>query len=212
MPTPSLPGYWWDTRINHGRGGWRSQTTGQVVANSRIINLVNELSERSGDRIAELGRQAALGNVTPQEFQRAMQVELRNQYNANTALAKGGWNKVTPSEHGRNGAVLRNEYQHLTSFAQDLADGKLTPEQAAARARLYSGKAYSRFWQEDELERTKDAAYTMYRWRDVRDERECSDCSALAAQGWVPIGTFGTVPGAGDTVCLGNCRCELEYR
>lgn len=39
----------------------------------------------------------------------------------------------------------------------------------------------------------------------------CDDCLDLAKLGIVPIGTLGTVPGAGETECLTNCGCSIRY-
>ncbi|HCB13617.1 MAG TPA: hypothetical protein DEP36_08655, partial [Gammaproteobacteria bacterium] len=83
--------------------------------------------------------------------------------------------------------------------------------QIAARARLYvnaSGAAY---------EYGKLAAviasgnFTEEFWQ-LGDAEHCADCESLNSQGWVKIGTLGTVPRAGATECLVNCQCEIRYR
>lgn len=208
-----LPGYVWDERLRGGRYRHIAEDgrLGNIVSQREITANLRSIHDASALRYGNLAADAANGLISPAEFQRAMQAELKALYNGSSALARGGWSRMGPVEWGRNGQILRGEYRHLAGFAQDLADGKLTPEQAAARARLYSGKAYSRFWAEDALSK-RDAGYHEERWDDTGDNRECADCALLAARGWVPLGGLGTTPGAGDTACLGNCRCELEYR
>jgi hypothetical protein len=36
----------------------------------------------------------------------------------------------------------------------------------------------------------------------------CDECPELADRGWVPIEEMVPI---GDTTCLTNCRCEIEY-
>lgn len=216
-----LPGYAFDPRLG-GTGRYRhvlpDGRLGRIVSRSEIIGLLRDVSDASGAKFAGMARAAVEGRITASEFFRAMQGELRALYNATSALAVGGWNKMGPVEWGRNGRILGlgtkeypvGEYTSLAKFAQAIANGELTPAQAAARARLYAGKAYSRFWAEDRLQQIA-AGMVEERWDDTGDERECDSCRALAARGWVPIGTLPS-PGDGTTPCLGNCRCRLRYR
>jgi hypothetical protein len=213
----TLPGYAWDTRMKGGR--YRvilpDGRLGALVARDTIVGLIRDVHDASAARFGLLAQDAVAGLITPADFQQAMMLELRHLYNASSALAVGGYNNMTAVEWGRNGQILRGEYAYLAGFAQDIADGKLTPAQADARARLYAGKAYSRFWAEHTL--TQQAAgFTEERWNTAADERVCEGgnrlgCAGLGALGWVPIGTLPN-PGDGSTECLGACRCDKEYR
>jgi hypothetical protein len=216
----SLPGFAFDTRMAGGR--YRhvlpDGRLGRLVARDEIVGLLRTVSDASGERFAQLARSAVEGRISSAEFFRTTQSELRALYNSTSALAAGGWNRMTPQLHGANGRILGlgtreypvGEYTSLRNFAQDIADGKLTPAQAEARARLYAGKAYSRFWSV-ETQRLADAGYTEERWVDTKLPNECGDCPELAARGWVPIGTLPD-PGDGTTACLGNCRCSKIQR
>jgi len=115
---------------------------------------------------------------------------------------------------GRNGQILRYEYAYWRDFMREImADGAVWTDKALrARVALYIGKAFSRYWAEDRLQKLNDLDFTEERWYDVADEAECDDCPAFAALNWVPLGTIKTVPGAGATECLGNCRCRMAYR
>lgn len=215
MPNPlraELPGFAWDDRLSGGR--YRrvlpDGRLGRIVSRDEIVGLLRDVSDASGAKFAGMARAAVEGRITPAEFFRAMQGELRALHNACAALGVGGWGKVTPQIWGRNGQTLRGEYAYLRDFCEAVANGELTPAQAAARARLYAGKAYSRFWAEDRLQQIA-AGMVEERWDDTGDDRECSDCHALAARGWVPIGTLPS-PGDGSTECLGACRCSRLVR
>jgi hypothetical protein len=188
---------------------------GALVARDTIVGLIRDVHDASSARFGLLAQDAVAGLITPADFQQAMMLELRHLYNASSALAVGGYNNMTAVEWGRNGQILRGEYAYLAGFAQDIADGKLTPAQADARARLYAGKAYSRFWAEHSLQQLV-AGFTEERWNTAADERVCTGgmrlgCQGLGELGWVPAGTLPN-PGDGSTVCLGACRCAKEYR
>lgn len=213
---PGLPGYTWDTRMSGGR--YRvllpDGRLGALVSADTIRGLVRDLHDASAERFALLAQDAVAGLILPADFQEAMTRELRHLYNASSALAVGGYNNMTSVEYGRNGQILRGEYQALAGFAQDIADGKLTPAQAAARAKLYAGKAYSRFWAEHSLQQANSGA-TTEQWITAADERVCTGgerlgCNELGALGPQPIGTLPN-PGDGSTECLGACRCSKEY-
>jgi hypothetical protein len=214
-----LPGFAWDERMAGGR--YRhvkpDGTLGKLVAARDIASAVTDISDRSARRFSDMAEAVVRGNISAADFQEAMMGELKNLYGATSALARGGYANMTPAEWGRNGGILRKEYEYLADFAQALNNEELTVAQARARAALYPGKAFSRYWDEDR--RLKRAGgFTEERWRAVGDERTCTStdgktgCAERHAMGWVPIGTHETSPDAGDTPCLGNCRCTLEYR
>lgn len=202
-----LPAYAWDARTAR----YRSLATGRYVARRNIVELLRAVTDSAADRMANVARLAAKGDISPAVFERAMQTELKRAANAAAAMGAGGWDRMTPAHHGRTGAALRVQYQFLRGFVQDIADGKLAEANAAARAALYAGSAYNRYWVEERrgmLATGKREA----RWVDRRDSRECEDCARLGGLGWMPIESLPTTPGAGATACLGHCRCSLIYR
>lgn len=220
MPQPKLrrapPGFVFDLRMAGG-GRYRevlaSGSLGKMVSAKDITSLARNMADAQSDRLALLARDAVEGKLSPAMFEAAVRSELRNAYSANAALGRGGFQRMTAVEYGRNGATLRDEYQYLRGFAQDIADGKLTVAQAEARARLYGGKAYSRYTDEDARLRRESGEFTEEKWGPTRgDDQVCGDCSGFAAMGWQPLGTFPS-PGDGSTACLGACRCPpLSFR
>lgn len=203
-----LPGYVWDPRMQGGR--YRDALTGRLVPRSRIINLLRQFADGFGDRVARLAESAAKGEIRAAVFEVAIQQEVKRAYLCSAALGAGGWDRLGPYEWGRIGGTLRGEYRYLSRFAAQLAAGELSPAAAAARARLYAGKAYSQYWHVAR-ERAVAGGLKEEKWESVGDERVCPDCDSLDAMGWVPIGTH-PVPGEGRTQCLGACRCDVLYR
>lgn len=226
MPVPRLkaapPGYVFDTRMAGG-GRYRRVLAdgrlGKMVSVNDITDQARDMADALSDRLALLAQDAVKGDISPAAFQQAMKSELRNAYNANAALGKGGFQRMTAVEYGRNGGILQREYQYLTGFAQDIADGKVTEAQAAARARMYGGKAYSRYTDEEARRKRESGEFTQEKWGPtVGDERVCTTadgllgCSEREAMSWQPIGTH-PAPASGRTPCIGACRCPpLSFR
>lgn len=209
-----LPGYAFDLRMKGG-GRYRhvlpDGRLGNLVSRDSIVTELRSIHDLSAVRFGNLAADTVSGRISAADFEAVMRAELRDLYNGTSALARGGWSQMDAAAWGRNGQILRGEYDYLAGFVQDIADGKLTEAQAIARAQLYAGKAYSRYWAEDQLLKIA-GGHTEERWMDTGDAVECQTCLNRAKLGWVPIGSIGAVPGDGSSECLGHDRCELLTR
>lgn len=211
MPKGALPGYIWDA----ARGSYRrvspSGALGSYVTRDEIVAGLRQMAVASEKTLGDLALAVARGELTTNDGVLAGAQLLKDLYNANSALARGGWSQMDAAAWGRNGQILRSEYAYWRNFMAAIARGELSEAQIRARAALYVNKAYSRFFAEDRLLKLQDDSLTWEAWLDTGGAEECEDCMALAALGRVSVGTFRTVPGAGATRCLGNCRCTIIY-
>lgn len=196
-----LPQYAYDVRLRN----YVRVSTGRMVPRREISDLLRSVVDESGQAMREFGRLAARGEISPREFYEAMQLTVRQAYNASAALGKGGWAQMTPADWGRNGYNLRLEYERLREFARALEAGELTEKEAGARAKLYADSAFSRYWQIRQ-ENERNAGAQEGRIRTAGDDRVCARCLAEAAKGWQPIDEM-----AMPTIHAG-CRCEAEFR
>lgn len=220
MPKPQWPGFVWDTRLKGGRYRYvlPDGRLGALVSRDKLVAGLRELAANSETALQKLALALARGDLTLNDAQLAGQVLLKDLYNAFSALAHGGWAQMDAAAWGRNGRILGlgtreypvGEYASWRNFMQEIAAGKLSEAQIRDRAGLYAGKAYSRYWAENI--RIARSDFAEVHWNDVGGPEECSDCEHLALIGWMPIESLATVPGAGATRCLGNCRCSLSYR
>ena len=159
-------------------------------------------------RIKQATGQWGEGKLSVPAWHKTTRQDLKNLYIQNYILGRGGKVQLGPADFGSIGGMLREQYRYLDAFAKELAAGTVTPAQAAMRAEMYARSA------KEAHERGKARA-----WSDADEERwkvnpaleNCSDCLDFQGQGWQPRGTF-PMPGAGETRCLTNCGCELEYR
>jgi hypothetical protein len=197
-----LPGYAWDTRLHN----YVNLVTGRMVSRQSIVGLLTDVVDRAGETMSKLAAAAARGEITPRQFYELMQRETKHAYNAAAALGKGGWDRMTPADWGRNGRQLRDEYTRLRNFAADLAAGKLSEPQARARAALYADSAYRRYWELDQERQIQQGAKEEH-WVTVGDERVCPICRELEARGWAALGSL-PLPGMPHA----GCRCAKEYR
>lgn len=197
--TVGLPGYAWDDKLRN----YVNLDTGRMIKRSEVGDLLREVTKGSEERLAGYARLVNSGALSPADFFRAMQEDIKLQTNVNAALAKGGWAQMTPADWGANGAHLRQEYANLRNFASEIAAGNLSPAQIEARAALYTNTTYSRYWKiMTEQERLR--GMTQERLVTVGDEKVCEECQGEADKGFVPIGAYNPPIHPG-------CRCDVEY-
>lgn len=195
-----LPGYAWSPKLHN----YIDMSTRRMVARQSVNNLLRSVADGSGERLAKLAKAATEGVLTPRQFYELAQREIKHSFNACAALAKGGWDRMTPADWGMNGWQLRQQYAHLRQFAAEIAAKLPSLPQAMARARSYADAAFGRFWEVRRgIERLRGRQEE--RIRTAGDDRVCDICEGLEKQGWQPIGTY-SVP-----LHIG-CRCDEEYQ
>lgn len=174
-----------------------------MVKRQAIQDLLRTVVAGSERRLGLLGSLYADGTLTGRQFYELMAREVKLGTNVATALAKGGWQNVTQTEWGANGAQCRAEYGRLREFVRAVENGELSAAQIEARAKLYANTAYGRYW---EIEQAAQRARgkTKMRILTVGDDRVCPECVAEEARGWQAIGNWQVPLHAG-------CRCDEEY-
>lgn len=165
--------------------------------------------DRHAERLVALTQRWAKGQVDVARWQAGVREDLRQAYIQNYLLGIGGKGQLTKADYGSIGGMLREQLSHLKKFADELAAGKVSPAQAEARIRMYANSA------REAHERGRAKAWGEAKevlWIVHQDKEACEDCLALGTLGWQERSKLHTIPGAGATRCLTNCRCELRYR
>lgn len=138
------------------------------------------------ERTDELGRRLRAGDLTVAEWELAMRDEIRDLHVGATVIAKGGDRRgISFSEWGRAGWYIREQYQFLHGFAQDV-------ERSAMDAATGQGDFMSE-------------AYLSWRSGLYAGAGKASYYRGKA------MGLLPQVPGDGNTQCLGNCKCYLTF-
>lgn len=112
-------------------------------------------------------------------------------------------------------AVLDTDADYFLNFLDDIVNGRYTDEAGSlrfgpitSRLNLYFGKVRSTCAEASVDGTEKD---TEIFWRLGGVEVHCADCPHFAAISPFFKDDLFATPGSGDTPCLGNCKCHLEF-
>lgn len=199
MPDPVLR---WDSAA----GRYRT-ASGRYLSDRAARAAVDELLATAAGRLEALTTRLQGGGLRLADWQEQMRGELRNVHGVLATVAHGGKAQMSPADYGRLSGRLRFQYERLSVFALDLAQGRVSGPQAASRARAYARAAYLSYAEtgrEDARRRGADEE----KWTR-RASESCSGCQDQSARGWVPT---GQLPPLGGQPCRGNCRCVIQSR
>lgn len=197
------PHFAWDPRSQR----YRDARTGRFLPRKAIRAAMDGALGSAQKRVRALADQLRDGGSSLQDWQIQTAQSLKEIHLYSAALAKGGWDQMSPADFGRVGNVLRDQYGYLRNLAVAIAGGLLLDGRFGQRMTMYvqAGRAtYHR------TERAEMALRGFNEERNLRSAADsCAGCLAASASGWVPIGTLTPV---GSRDCMSNCRCALEYR
>jgi hypothetical protein len=201
-------------RRTFGPFGWNdgaaryTDARGRFVPQQETMRVLDERVAAGFDRLRAMIGPVLDGTVPLEDWQYSMAVELRRIHCQMAALGRGGWEQMTPSDWGRVGNRLRDEYKFLMGFADQIARGELSEAQILARLTLYENGVWSSYWKGQE-DAHDEAGFTEER-RVLQPAEHCGDCIGYAEQGWQPL---GSLPAPGEnSICGNNCRCLKEFR
>ena len=203
--------------LARGRGGVRHSRTkgayiwnsnGREVADSHIQKKLDGIVDDFSENTRRLAERLENGNITTAQWQDKMRREIKDIHRTQYIVGRGGVDVMTPRDYGRLGADLRwQHYNRLDKFALEIADGKLSPAQINARAKLYMNSSNKQYWR-GKTEAKLAAGYVTEQ-RFLNPAEHCPDCVGYAARGRRPIGTLPE-PGE-DSQCQANCKCIKRY-
>jgi hypothetical protein len=115
---------------------------------------------------------------------------------------------MSQADFGRVGRVLRDQYEFLRSWSNDIASGAAPNDgRLPARSRLYSEAGRATF--EGVRARDQRAAGVRFERNVLHASESCSGCRAENARGWVEIGSL--VPVGSRLPCRARCHCTITY-
>jgi hypothetical protein len=199
---PASTGYGWNgTR-------YIDLETGRFVSSSTVRNALEKVMQASAARMNAAALQLTEGTITLAEWQTIMMQQIKLSHVAAGAAANGGWAQMTQVEWGAVGNLVKEQYQFLRNFANQIAEGTQAIDgRLLMRVEMY-GEAARGTYEAMRLRSMMVAGMTQAR-RILGDADHCDDCLEFAADGWVPIDEVVEI---GDSVCTVRCHCEIEYR
>jgi hypothetical protein len=196
-----LPGY----LFSNGR--YRNESTGRFVSRADINGLLDSQIQSAESRLQGLATAFYEGKIAPAVFVEQVCSEERRLALQNSALAKGGFDRL---DYGRAGQMLRGEYQRIIGTARDVQDGKISLPQLLQRMKSYAGDARVLYFQ-TKRNQPRQAAEGMTRIQRrmlAADAQHCAECEQYYSDGW----TLDAVSPGEACSCRGNCRCSLIER
>jgi len=188
----------WDPGAQRFRGDG-----GRFVTETAVRGAVEDLITQASDRLAGLTDRLKAGQITLPDWQSGMRSELKSLHSATATTAHGGKAQMAPADYGWVSGRVRNEYNYLTGFALDNAQGKPI---STGRARQYAAAARQTF--EEMLRRDARLRGAAFEKWVRRASESCPGC-ANQPKGWQPV---GTLPRLGSQPCRANCRCVIQTR
>lgn len=196
-------GITYDRRMGQYRG-----EDGRLVPRERVMAFVAEEVQRAQVELLSHTRQMAGQQITLAGWQRQMGATLKTTHLRLMALAAGGQDQLTQRHYGAAGYQLRQQYQYLDNYAQDLAAGKLSLPQALRRSASYAASAQVTFGIAEKISRQAEGFNAGKRLLDIQ-AKHCRSCIRHEQPNWVPIAEI--VSAGVDCECHNNCRCRVIY-
>lgn len=134
--------------------GWRYRTdvaeyyasgTTEPVTQDQLRAVRNQLADGLADLLAEIANAFHAGRITLGEWAERFAAAIRQGTVAGWLLGSGGTNAVSPDALARIDALIAHQTPFAEQFVRDLGAAKLSPEQTAARARMYGGTAVTAY-------------------------------------------------------------------
>lgn len=196
--------FWWDSTAGRYR-----DAHGHFVPRLLVRKSLDRIAAASGQRMRVMGQQLGRGKVSLVDFHLAMRAEVKTAFINNVAAAKGGYAQMSQSDFGRVGNEVKKQYKFLDDFVNELYAGvtKTGTPGFLARVQLYFNTARTFFYKFDR--EAQEEAGMIEERNMLHPAEHCPECLAMSAMGWVPIGTLVPI---GERECVGNDRCDVEYR
>ena len=204
-------GYTWEVELQR----YRSLETGRFVKGSEVLEMTRDSIAATTHGTDKLAQLVADELISPEHWNVVMRQEIKREYIRQYLAGGGGRNAMLQSDWGSIGGMLNKQYNtYLGPFTEAIKKGELTEGQIRVRSGMYIDGAKSAYEVAHERAAEK-AGNDEVIWILDPGAENCVDCEAFDAMGWQVIAVNpygGAVPASGDTACLSNCKCHLEFR
>lgn len=136
-----MPSDKWEFDSSVGVKRYRNLETGRFISRSNVLAMRDEYVNKQREWGKDLAGMVARKEISVQKFEREFRDRIKTTYGAEYMFGRGGKNAMTSQDWGRLGPMIREQYVFAHGFAADIAAGRLTEAQIAARADLYFSSA-----------------------------------------------------------------------
>ena len=200
-PEPFAPGLRWN-----GTAQRYIRPSGRFVSPTMVRRAVDAVIVSVKARMPDLASDLVTGRLTLAEWQVKMARELKLLHLAQGAAARGGFAQLTPSDFGRIGQRLQQEYGYLIKFALAIEKRKQPLDGRLINRMQQYVESSRRTYEEVKRWSALAGGILTHEYNRLGPADHCVDCLAATAMGVRPIGEIST-PGARR--CQGKCHCSL---
>jgi hypothetical protein len=188
-------------------GRYRDTRTGRFVAGRVVRGELDAYLSASDDVVAALAGQLRDRAISLADWELAMRAEIRRTHLNAIALERGGWANMRPSDFGRAGQIIREQYGYLRGFANDIASGKQRLDGTLGRrAQLYIEAGRNSMYRS----KAANMSAKVTHQRSIRTKRDsCWQCIDLDRR--VFRINDPSFPLPGRRACMARCGCHVEY-
>lgn len=173
-----------------------------------VSDALDVVIDNISDDMREVSESLRAGNISLADWQIEMMRLIKITHTSAALVSSGGVAHMTQATWGRVGAIVKNEYQFLRNYANDIASGKQKLDGTfLRRSMLYGNQGSSTYYRLNNIamaERGFDEERSVLNPAD-----HCDDCVAEENKGFQPIGQMIPI---GRRQCRSNCKCSVEYR
>ncbi len=191
-------------------GNYRDLDTGRITSRNTLLRIVDRDISSTERKIQTATKNLIAENLSLGNFQREMIALLKGSHIRSATLGAGGKDGLNNRILGATGRRLRQEYDALKNFVNQIERGELSEKQIIARAKSYARSAQIAFSTSELITRSANGALTAKRELDP-DADHCDQCPQYDTNGeFVPIDQI--VPLGVACECRARCRCRITYR
>ncbi len=114
---------------------YHDTATGRFLSPQQQLGLRDTFTDALKGRSASLAERLSAGTMTPGEWEHGMRTLVKQAHIDLAVLGRGGRSQMTPTDWGRVGREIRDQYGYLGRFAD--ATPELSEAQSAARSGMY---------------------------------------------------------------------------
>ena len=202
-----MPSYRWEPGTG-ATGRYRDLATGRFVPQTVVRAELDAYLAASREPVAALQDALRSGAINIADWQTAMRAEIKTAHLNAIAESVGGYQNMTPSDYGRAGQIIREQYSYLRDFADEIASGKQKLDGTLTRrANMYIDAGRESYYKS--INAKVRAGGITHIASKLNPADHCIECVALNGR-WYEINSPAYNP-PGNRICMKNCKCSEVY-
>lgn len=129
----------WQFDVRQNVKRFRDVRSGRFLSAEKAIDLRDGFADRRRADVDALTRRLADQDITVQQWEAELRSLVRDVHAAEYVYGRGGLKAMTADDWAEVDRLATEQWAYVRGFAQDVADGRLSEAQIAARSKLYYG-------------------------------------------------------------------------